>query len=170
MKKRKRKLTEEQRRAAIRREAERIEAGKLNRKRLLVQRSATGLLYIRKIHPHSDNPRIVAMGLAQELFDYPSRGAQSLGWIMERRGKDKRFLGQMLIELGKYLTKGQPMFDKVDIDIADIIRRQPCIRFSEIVSKLEELYPSNYTRASLEKRVTRLGLKHIPREYLEPPL
>ena len=57
MKKRKRKLTEEERRAALVAACREIERRKLNRKRLLVQQSATGALYIGKIHPAWDKPR-----------------------------------------------------------------------------------------------------------------
>jgi hypothetical protein len=172
---RKRKLTEEERKEAIRR---------------VLERSAKDILYMGKILPNKDDPRVVAKYLAQELFDSPSGGARKLRsliewrsnvWRAERAGYDfrrfateplwmpkreQRFLGQMLIALGEYLLKGQPMFDAVDIDVANIKRLQPHIRFSEIVSKLEELHPK-FTRAMLERRVSRL-LKHIPREYLEP--
>jgi len=175
MKKRKRKLTEEERREAVRR---------------ALERSAKDILYMGKVLPNKDNPRVVAKYLAQELFDSPSGGARKLRaliewrcnvWRAERAGYDlgrlateprwmpkreQRFLGEMLIALGEYLKKGQPMFDVVDIDAASIKRLQPHIRFSEIVSKLEELHPK-FTRAMLERRVSRL-LKPIPKEYLEP--
>lgn len=165
--KRKRKLTEEKRRAILVAAAREMERRKLNRKRLLVQkRGATGVLYIQKIHPHCDNPRIVAMGLAQIIFDCPSSGAREVAWVMERKGNDQRFIRQMLIALGKYLENGQPIFDDLELEIADIKRRQSDIRYSEIVRKLEKRHP-NLTTAALEKRLTRLG--HIPREYLEPP-
>ena len=167
MKKRKRKLTEEQRRAALLRAMREIERRKLNRKRRLVQRSATGPLYIAKIHPKSDKPRTVAKGLAQEIFDFPSSGAREVGWVIERRWKDKRFLGKMLIALGEYLLEGQPMFDDVDVDAANIKRLQPRITVSEIVSKLEKRHP-NFTRDALEKRLRRL-LKNIPEEYWQSP-
>ena len=177
MKKRKRKLTEEQRRAAVRR---------------ALERSAKDILYMGKILPNKDNPRAVAKYLAQELFDFPPGGARKVCsliewrwnvWRAERAGYDfrrfateplwmpkseQRFIGQMLIALGEYLLKGEPMFDDVDVDAANIKRLQPRITVPEIVSKLENLHPS-FTKDALEKRVRRL-LKHIPREYLEPPL
>ena len=59
------------------------------------------------------------------------------------------------------------MFDAVDVDAADIKKRQPHIKVSEIVSKLEKLHP-NFTKDALEKRVRRL-LKNIPEEYWQPP-
>jgi hypothetical protein len=154
MKKRKRKLTEKERKDATRR---------------VLQRSAKDILYMGKIVPDADNPRAVARYLAQELFECPPRGAWSLGRIVERRWNEKQFVAKMLIALGEYLKEGEPMFDDVDVDAANIKRLKPHIRFSKIVDKLEERHP-NFTRDALERRVSRL-LEHIPREYLElPPL
>ena len=174
MKKRKRKLTEEQRRAAIRREMEKIQRRKLNKKRLLVQRSKTGVLYIGKIHPHWDNPRIVAMGLAQEIFDFPASGARAVGWVIERRWKDQCFLGEMLIALGKYLLDGRQMFDDLDVEVADIARHMGrCPTIPELIRELQKRRPNlsvdDKFRDKIKKRVRR-WLKPIPREYLEPPL
>jgi hypothetical protein len=183
MKKRGRKLTEEERiegRAAIRREAERIERRKLNAKRLLVQRSAKGALYIGKIHPTWDKPRTartartVAKGLAQELFDFPSSGAREVAFVIERYGGDQRFLGQMLIALGEYLLDGRQMFDDLDVEIADIARHMGrCPTIPELIRELQKRRPNlsvdDKFRDKIKKRVRR-WLKPIPREYLEPPL
>jgi hypothetical protein len=174
MKKRKRKLTEEERRAAIVRARERIERRKLTAKRLLVQRSAKGVLYIGKIHPNWDNPCTVAKGLAQEIFDFPSSGARELAWVIERRGKDKRFLGQMLIALGKYLLDGRQVFDDLDVEIADIARQHGrCPTIPELIRELQKRRPNlsvdDKFVDKIKKRVRR-WLKPIPREYLEPPL
>src|SRR5215472_12801731 len=110
--------------AAIRREMEKIQRRKLTARRLLVQRSATGVLHIGKIHPNWDDPRAVAKGLAQEIFEFPLSGAREVAFVIERRaGKDKRFLGQMLIALGKYLLDGSQVFDDLDVEIADIARQ-----------------------------------------------
>ena len=73
----------------------------------------------------------------------------------------------MLIALGEYLLKGPPMFDGVDLEIADIKKRQPHSTVPEIISELEKRHP-NQTRDALEKRVRRL-LKNVPKEYWEPP-
>jgi len=162
MKKRKRKLTEEERQAAVRR---------------VLTRSAKDVLYMWKILPNRDNPRYVAKYLAQEILDFPPDGARKLRSFIEWRWSlcghtlpenDRRFLGQILIALGEYLLKGRPMFDDVDIDAANIKRLQPHITNSEIVSKLKKLHP-NFTKDALEKRVGRGLLKNIPKEYLEPP-
>jgi len=177
MSKRKRKLTEEERRAAIRREMERIQRRKLNKKRLLVQRSAKGALYIGKIHPAWDKPRTartVAKGLAQIIFDRPSSGAREVAFVIERYGGDQRFLGQMLIALGEYLLDGRQMFDDLDVEIADIARHMGrCPTIPELIRELQKRRPNlsvdDKFRDKIKKRVRR-WLKPIPREYLEPPL
>jgi hypothetical protein len=180
MKKRKRKLTEEERRAALVAACREMERRKLNRKRLLVQQSATGALYIGKIHPAWDKPRTartartVAKGLAQIIFDRPSSGAREVAFVIERYGGDQRFLGWMLIALGEYLLDGRQMFDDLDVEIADIARHtggHPTI--PELIRELKKRRPNlsvdDKFVDKIKKRVRR-WLKPIPREYLEPPL
>jgi hypothetical protein len=133
-------------------------------RRRALERTAKDVLYMGKIRPNADNPRTVAKYLVQELFDCPPRGARAVGRLIELRWNEQRFIGRMLTALGEYLLKGQPMFDSVDVDAANIKRLQPSITVSEIVSKLEKLHPS-FTRDALEKRVRRL-LDPIPREYI----
>jgi hypothetical protein len=164
----KRKLTEEERRAAIHRAVERSAKRKLTAKRLLVQRSPSGLLLIAKVHPNWNNPRAVAKGLAQEIFEFPSSGARELGWVIERRWGDRRFLSRMLIALGEYLLEGPSVFDKVEHDIAGIVAQHPHYTIKEITAELSKRYPRREWD-TLEKRVRRL-LKNVPKEYLEPPI
>jgi hypothetical protein len=119
--------------------------------RRALTRNAKDVLYMGKILPKRDSPRHVARYLAQELFDSPQQGARSLGrivelrwnvWRAERAGYDfrrltteplwmpkseQRFIGQMLIALGEYLSSGQPMFKNVDVDAANIKKLQPRI-------------------------------------------
>jgi hypothetical protein len=160
----KRKLTEEERKAVVRRGLEQI---------------SKDILYMGKIAPNRGDPRAVAKYLAHELFECFPIGTDTLARLIKSRTKvygvtipekERRFLGKMLIALGEYVLKGQPVFDSVDVDAAKIKKVQPHLTVTEIVSKLEELHPNNFTREALEKRVRRL-LKFIPPGYLDfPPL
>jgi hypothetical protein len=134
--------------------------------RRALTRNAKDVLYMGKIN--ADNPLHVARYLAQELFDCLPYGAGLLGSIVRWRWKAQRFISQMLIKLSEYLSNGQPMFNYVDVDAANIKKLQPQITVSEIVSKLEKLHPA-FTRDALKKRVGRL-LKNFPTEYWKPPI
>jgi len=74
VKKRKRKLSEAQRLALVRR---------------VLQRSAKDILYMGKIARNKDDPRAVAKYLSAELFVCPALGARSLGRIIECDGTSR---------------------------------------------------------------------------------
>jgi len=162
MKKRKRKLTEEQRKAAVRR---------------ALQRSAKDVLYMGKIVPNADNPRAVARYLIAELFACPSRGTRAVGRLIERRWNEQRFIGEMLIALGEYLLDGRQAFDDLDVEIADIIARHtggsPRPTIPELICELQKRRPNlsvdDKFVDKIKKRVRR-WVKPIPRQYLFPDL
>ena len=176
MKKRKRKLTEEQRQALV---------------RSVLKRSAKDILYMGKIVPNADDPRALARYLAQELFDFPHGRrsvGRSIGGLIEsrlmqcfltggNRLNEQRFLGRMLIALGEYILNGKQAFDDLDVEIADIIAqhtggsRRPTI--PELICELQKRRPNLSVDDAfvdkIKKRVRRL-LKNIPQQSLFPDL
>jgi hypothetical protein len=123
-------------------------------------------LYAAKVVPNPDNPSAVAKYLAEELRIFPLYGARSLARIVERRWNDKHFVPRMLKALGKCLKDGQPVFDKVDYAILNIVVQHLDFvehldyTIKEITAELSEQYP-NTKWDTLEKRVRRL-LKNVP--------
>jgi hypothetical protein len=123
--------------------------------------SARAILYFGKFVPNRDKPGAVARYLAEELRAFPPYGARSLARIVELRWNVKGFVPKMLKALGKYLKDGQPMFDKMDYAILDIVVQHPLYAIKEITAALSEQYPKRKFD-TLEKRVRRL-LKNVPR-------
>jgi hypothetical protein len=153
--KQKRKLTEEERRKAV---------------RSVLKRSATDLFYIWKIAPRRDKPPAVAKYLALELFACPPRGARLLSRVVERRWNEKRFVALMLKALGKHLLHGPPNpLDDLDIEILKLqIKFNGRISIARMFGWLSESLtgpnPDKKFRELFKKRVRRLR-RLIPPEY-----
>jgi hypothetical protein len=111
-------------------------------------------LYMTRLIPNADHPRAIAKYLFHEFSESRSRGT----WLIRNaigRYEDQRFIGEMLKALGGYLLKGQPIYDEVEFDIADMLNRLPITTpVPNVASKLKKLHP-RYTIGALERRVRR---------------
>jgi hypothetical protein len=123
------------------------------------------ILYSGKLAQSWNKPLTVAKYLAEELRANPPYGAALLMkevlWHWDVEG----FVPKMLETLITYLKDQQPVFGKIDYQIADIVEQHPDYTISQITSTLIEQNPKQYAkqkRETLERRVQRL-LENFPR-------
>jgi hypothetical protein len=123
-------------------------------------RYARGILYSGKLDQTWGKPLATAKWLAEELRFNPSVGVRLLEQQVALRWKTPGYLSKMFKDLDNYLQAQQPVFDKLDYTIVDIVDQHPHYTIKQITSALSEQYPERKWNA-LTRRVQRL-LKNVP--------
>ena len=111
--------------------------------------------YTGKIDQLSDSPSGVAKILSDFLRADPEKGGLMLMREVEWRREEKGFVPKMLSAMGRYLEEQQPVFDKMDYQVADIVTEHPDYTIKEITSAISEQYPK-WKWDTLERRIRRL--------------
>jgi hypothetical protein len=128
-------------------------------------RDAKTSLYLGKLDRIWGKPLAAVKWIAEEIRTNPSVGWRLLEQQCKLRGNVKGFVPKMLKALGKCLEDEQPVFDKMDYQIVDIVQQHPDYTIKEITSAVSEQYPERkWTEPKLKtlaRRVQRL-LKHDP--------
>jgi hypothetical protein len=123
-------------------------------------RDARSIIYDAKLGPIWDKPLAVAKYLAEELRANLPHGVDLLGREVELHWKEKGFVPKMLLALSTYVKDEQPMFDKMDYKIAEIVQQHPYYTIKEITFAVSKQYPERkWTERKLKtlaRRVQRL--------------
>ena len=131
------------------------------------------ILYYGKLLQMWDSPKAVAKYLAEELRVSPfGAGAEELKKMVQNRWNVPGFVPKMLKLLGEYLEDQQPVFDKVDYAIVDIVDQHPHFtsqgnnRRTQRTIPQEKMGRARKARPTvIEKRsqkITRAGTKSTP--------
>jgi hypothetical protein len=130
-------------------------------------KGARAIIYSGKLAQSCNKPLAVAKYLFEEIRINPS-----VGWrLLEQECKfpsvnEKGYLPKMMQKVGEYLEEGQPMFAKIDHDIADIVNQHPQYTIKETASALVKQNPEQYAKRkwkTLTRRVERL-LENFPKQ------
>jgi hypothetical protein len=113
-------------------------------------------LYLSIISAGANKPSAMAKILAQKFLESPSNAGWEILSAIRRHKDDKRFIAKMMAAFGKYVVKGKPIFDELEVDIADMLNRLPITTpDAEIARRLKKRHPKIKT-GTLEQRVYRL--------------
>jgi len=133
-----------------------------------------GILYWGRRVQTLVTPLAVAKVLAEELRVNPSVGAQLLMKVVQGRRNVKGFVPRIMKLLGEYLEAEQPVFDKMDYQIVDIVQQHPDYTIKEITFELSKEYPEEkWTERKLKtlaRRVQRFleNVPWLPKEHADP--